>query len=263
MPGHPDQGSARPSGGRCELQKRRQLGWLVQYGAHDPNQGNASVPIKRDQRRRRQIPVSRIRDCPERDEGQSVRLGDACDSAALQVDGMGSRGGKQKPLGSRIRRDFGAREKAMPGAAAEASGEGQVGRVADAACQDRRWDDQGSRLQCRVQPAGEAEADQCLRPLPDQFAGCLGRTVRRAAAGKHLVAKAGRDARLGRQTGYKAEFVNRQTGACQDWTGDPRSCTARKGRDGQNPTSTRLVLPRLRLRYRAIARSGKYSLYPW
>jgi hypothetical protein len=90
--------------------------------------------------------------------------------------------------------------------------------------QDRSRHHQRPRPQRRIEPTGQSEADEAANPRVDQAGRRPLRPFRRAAARLDRTTEPGGDARLRRQADDETK------------------------RGGQNPTSTRRVLPRRRLR---------------
>lgn len=228
------QGPPRPSRIAGQCQQAGGLRRPGEHGSHDAQQTDGSVRIQRQERGRGQIAFGGVADRAYDGKWQVVSAGRLGHRAAFQINRVGAGGDPKRSLRRCSGNDGRTRQDRVAGEPAEARGKRGVRLPGFAFRQHIAGDDQRPWAQRRIEPPGEAEADQRGRPLPDQLR-CRGDGARRGAAtGLDQTAEAGSDAGLG--------------GQADDET------------DGQNPTSTRRVLPRTRLRYRASASSGKYSL---
>ena len=135
-----------------------------------------------------------------------------------------ARGGEQGALARSRCRD---RRSGQQHVIRQAAKRGRQRRVRDkplAVAENGVGHDDGARPQRRVQPARQPETDQAGRASGNQVQGRRRSALGRPAAGSDRPAPMGGDARFCRQSDHEA------------------------GRCGQKPTSTRLVLPRRRLR---------------
>ncbi len=160
-------------------------------------------------------------------------LGELSDRSAFQVEGVSRGCLKQVSFHGSTCDDFGSGERGMAGQAAEPLRQSSVWPINLAVRQHARRDNNRPRAEARIKTACQSKADKRVGAVRDKLACHIGRALRCTAARSDQTTESSGNPGLGGQTDDESE--------------------------GQKPNSTRRVLPRVRLRKRARARSGKYS----
>lgn len=231
-------GGGSPSGGNAIAQSDQRLSCrrgiacqpkqgrdLPRIGAHvcqHAPKSDRSRLIQRNGCSGRQVTLRRITDRPHHREWHPTPSGNHSDRAAFQIDRMGAGAAVQVPLHRGIGCDRVLGQKHMTGWAAKQGHQAGISLEAAAAVKHAGGNDHLPRPQRRMQATRQPETDETTRPAcnqPVRGRFCPGGF---AATDGHRPAQAARD-----------------PGLCGQADDDPWD---------QNPTSTRRVLPRIRLR---------------
>lgn len=166
---------------------------------------NGAIWVERHQSGRWKIPFSRIADRAYDNERQAMRVGDAGDGTALQVDGVRVRIRSQTPLCRGIHGDDRAGQKDMTAETAEKLRQFRVSVQPFAVRQHNGRDDYRARTQHWIEATRQPETDQRGCPIGDQPGGRDLGPNGCPATRPNRMAKFGGDPGLGCQTNDKSE----------------------------------------------------------